>query len=297
MTTKKIISKLRINQIYSALDALKDSGWHSETIYSPKELWKGKQISFPITAYYTKKKGSALWIISGIHGEEPAGPCAIAENIDFIRKLGEEIPIVLLPLCNPHGYYKNYRYPHQKKWAENSENRSVGDSEYYLIEMIKPVKPRSYESACPESKALINYVLNLVKKYPPSVSIDLHEDSLIDKGYIYCSGTDYDLMEKVSPHILNVLRKNGIPIQTSGRTRFGEPIVHGVVLDSIDGSIDELLSSKKIVVNNRVVPGPSARVSVVVEIPAQSLPLSARINAHSAVILSLKKISKFAGLV
>lgn len=288
--------RIKIQEIYSKLDTLNDSGWHSEVVYSSKEFWKGKEIGFPIMAYVSPKIGRALWIVSGIHGEEPAGPCAIAENIDTIRKLGKDIPIVLLPLCNPHGYFKNYRYPHQKKWEEPGKNSSVGDSEFYLPELLRPVKPRSYESACPESKALTSRVLGLVKGYPPVVSVNLHEDSLLDKGYVYCSGQNRDLMGRVSKYVLNNLRKNHVKIQAFGETRFREPIVHGVVWDSVDGSIDELLSSKKIIVNNRVVSGPSSKASVVVEIPAKSLPLSARIGAHSAVIRSLKRISTLAGL-
>ncbi len=315
----KPIHRLKIEEIYSALDTLKDKdfrfsdepyieyqffrsglpkpGWQAELVYSPKEVWKGKKISFPIMAYYTKNKGPALWIISGIHGEEPAGPNAIAENIEIIRKLGEkEIPVVLLPLCNPHGYFKNYRYPHQKKWEENGENRSVGDSEFYLPDLKHPSKPRSYGRSCPESRALISKVLELAKKYPPVVSVDFHEDSLLDKGYIYCSGQNRNLMERVSKYVLNTLRKNRVKIQAFGETRFREPITHGVVLDSIDGSIDELLSARNIVVNNKVIHGPYSSASIVLETPAQSLSLSARIKAHSAVIRSLKKISEFAGL-
>jgi hypothetical protein len=302
MATKSF-HRLQIQEIYSALDTLKDSGWHSEVVYSPKELWKGKEISFPIRAYYTKKKGSALWIISGIHGEEPAGPCAIAKSIDVIKKLGEEIPIVLLPLCNPHGYYKNFRYPNQKKWAEHEQNQSVGDSEFYLPDFIKPSKPRANKPSCPESRALISKVLELAKKYPTVVSVDLHEDNLLNAGYVYYYGTDYGLMKKVSVYVLNILDKNSIKINMGGITRFNEPIVNGAVINSPlsanmpkDGSTDELLSSKKIIVNSRVVRGPSSKVSVVVETPAKSLPLNARINAHSAVIRSLGRISKLAGL-
>lgn len=300
----KPIHRLAIEEIYSALDHLKESGWHSEVIYSPKEVWKGKEISFPIKAYSSPKAGRALWIISGIHGEEPAGPCAIAENVDAIRKLGEEIPIVLLPLCNPHGYFKNFRYPRQKEWAEHGKNQSVGDSEFYLPDFIKPSKPRANKPACPESEALITKVLELTRTYPPILSVDLHEDALLNKGYAYYYGIDYDLMEKVSKYVLNILDGAGIRINMGGETRFHEPIVNGAVINSRlsenmpkDGSIDELLSSKKIIVNNRVVPGPSARVSVVVETPAKSLSLSARIKAHSAIIRSLGRISKFVGLV
>lgn len=291
----KPIPRLKIQKIYSALNSLKDSGWHCETVYSPKEVWKGKEVSFPIMAYTSPKAGKALWLISGIHGEEPAGPCAIAKNIDTIQKLGAEIPVVLLPLCNPHGYFKNYRYPNQKKWSEHGKNQSVGDSEFWLPELLRPVKPRSYESACPESSALINYVVNLVKIYPPAVSIDLHEDNLIDKGYIYCSGQNNNLARQISKYVLNTLRRNHVRIQACGKTRFGEPIFDGVISDAVDGSIDELLSSKKIIVNNRVVPGPSSEVSIVVETPA-SLPLDFRIGAHSAVIRSLKRIGKLADL-
>jgi hypothetical protein len=45
-----------------------------------------KKIALPIIALRTPKKGKALWVISGIHGEEPAGPNAISDRkaIEFL---------------------------------------------------------------------------------------------------------------------------------------------------------------------------------------------------------------------
>jgi hypothetical protein len=69
-------------------------------------------------------------------------------------------------------------------------------------------------------------------------------------------------------------RKSGIPIRESGRTRFDEPIVDGVISRDDkgqpirDGSIDELLAANEIFVDGKKASGPAAGPVIVVETPA-----------------------------
>jgi len=93
-------------ELLSQFFKLKEAGWIAEKVYDSKSLDEFG-INLPSFCFKTKKKGKALWILSGIHGEEPAGPNAIAENIAFLIELGKKIPIVLFPLCNPVGYVLN----------------------------------------------------------------------------------------------------------------------------------------------------------------------------------------------
>ena len=90
--------RLPLKELYRAHEALAGQArWIMETVYTDQGL--------PIRVMRTKEKGPAIWILAGIHGEEPAPPDAVAENLDKIDALAAKgIPIVLFPLCNPVGY-------------------------------------------------------------------------------------------------------------------------------------------------------------------------------------------------
>ncbi len=92
----------------------------------------GTSVPLPIVALRSPVKGPAIWILAGIHGEEPAGPNAVAAAIDDIAKLGEHRPVVLLPLLNPHGYARNWRYLNVAEYSESVDGQSVGDSSHLL---------------------------------------------------------------------------------------------------------------------------------------------------------------------
>ena len=137
VSTYKKDGRMSIIEIYRKLSRLKDSRWIKEILCSQRiDLKENKRKSLPILAFRTRKKGDALWIIAGIHGEEPAGVNAIAKNIRFLNKLAKKIPIVLLPLCNPSGYRRDWRYPTLKRVDDKIaqiEIPSVGASEHFLI--------------------------------------------------------------------------------------------------------------------------------------------------------------------
>src|SRR5271157_5247285 len=100
-----------IKILYKSFLSLPDHSWIIEPIDNHIIEEGKKKMIFPVLSLRTKKKGKAVWIISGTHGEEPAGPIAISENINFIKKLSSQgIPFVILPLSNPSGYYRHWRY-------------------------------------------------------------------------------------------------------------------------------------------------------------------------------------------
>src|SRR5262249_44811972 len=145
----------------------------------------GSTVELPILSYRTPKKGAAVWIIGGIHGEEPAGPNAVGEAIPYILHLGIDVPGVGLPVCNPLRYHSSWRYLNQKRWAPGGGEQSAGDSEHVLPDPKTPDRARSPSALSPESAALVNHVIALARDYPPVMTVDLHEDDLIDEGYIY----------------------------------------------------------------------------------------------------------------
>jgi hypothetical protein len=141
------------------------------------------------------------------------------------------------------------------------------------------------------------FVLRLAESYPPQLVLDLHEDELsTDGGYIYSQGSDA-AGDPVGAEIIRLLQASGIPIRTSGRTRFDEPIVGGVIsrddkgLPIRDGSIDELLASPEVLVDGRKIRGPGAPTVIVVETPAFSgSRLELRVAAQSTVLRNLREL-------
>jgi hypothetical protein len=277
--------------LHAAFSALEKAGWISEVVTVSKHRRGGKDLALPILSYCTPQQGPAVWIIGGIHGEEPAGPNAIAAGIPHIEELGRDMPVVLLPVCNPLGYAFNWRYLNMPQWQEGGMEQSVGDSEHMLPDPKNPGAARRSAALSPESEALTRHALELAKCYPLMLSINLHEDNRIDKGYIYSQGGAKD---PVAQKIVELISSAGIAIQKSGKTRFGEKITHGIVGRESDGSIDELLSAEKVIVDGKTMPGPAAKTAIVIETPAGALPLARRREAHLAILKNLKTLAKMA---
>ena len=275
----------QLTQRYRSL--AQEHGWVEETIYAYPD-----EPALAIRAWRTGKGGEALWIIAGIHGEEPAGPNAIANNLDTLVRLAEEgVPIVLIPLSNPKAYRNNWRYPNTPERDWRKGGYSVGDAEYLLPDLEQGTRPRAAGPSGPETQALTQYVLALAAAYPPRLVLDLHEDELSTAGgYIYSQGTRPD-DNPVGTEVIRLLETTGIPIRLDGRTRFGEPIVNGVISRDDgggpirDGSIDELLASPVVFVNGEQRAGPAAATVIVAETPAfAGSQFALRVAAQGAVV-------------
>jgi hypothetical protein len=275
----------QLSQRYAALAAR--HGWRQETVHAYVDD-PGAEIS----AWRTGRSGEALWILSGIHGEEPAGPNAIADNLDALAALAEAgVPVVLLPLCNPRAYRSNWRYPNTPERDWRKGGYSVGDAEYLLPGLDDPAQPRAAAPPGPDTAALTRYVLDLARDYPPRLVLDLHEDELsTEGGYIYSQGTRPD-DSPAGAEIIRLLQSAGIPIRRSGLTRFGEPIAGGVISRDADGapirdgSIDELLSAATVRVDGASARGPAAPTVIVVETPAfAGSRFELRVAAQGAVV-------------
>ncbi|MEX0896761.1 MAG: succinylglutamate desuccinylase/aspartoacylase family protein [Steroidobacteraceae bacterium] len=273
-----------IESLYRSWLGLIDQGWQAESIVQSAP--EGTSASLPIIALRSPKSGPALWILAGIHGEEPAGPNAVAAAIDEIARLGAERPVVLLPLLNPHGYARNWRYLNAAVYSESVDGQSVGDSSHLLPSAEDPSRPRAAAASSAEADAITAFILARAKDYPPIYSIDLHEDNLIDEGYVYSQGMRGE-NDPLAIGAVEVLKENGVPIKLSGKTRFDEPIAGGIIGPVVDSSIDELMSADRVLAGGCQRPGPAARTVLVFETPAAALPLERRIAAHAALIRRL----------
>jgi hypothetical protein len=273
-----------IESLYDSYQSLVGHGWTLEVLASTQP--DGALDPLPILAFRSPLKGSAVWILAGIHGEEPAGPNAIAETIEDIAALGRRRPVVLLPLLNPHGYARNWRYLNVPVYSESIDGQSVGDSSHRLPSTDDPGRARAATASSSEAEAITAFILRQIADYPPACSIDLHEDNLIDEGYVYSQGAK-GAADPLAIEAVAVLKDAGVPIKMDGETRFGESIAGGIIGPVVDSSIDELMSSPIVIANGRPSEGPAAPTVLVFETPAAALPLPRRVRAHVALIRRL----------
>lgn len=273
--------RMPVLQLLETYLGLTRHGWQLDVIAYSKPPGTAEEL--PIIALRSPSPGSAIWILSGIHGEEPAGPNAVAEAIDDLAALGDSVPVVLMPLCNPHGYARNWRYLNMPIYSATVEGQSVGDSSHLLPDPDDPERPRATHASSPEADALTRYVVRLAETYPPRYSIDLHEDDLISEGYVYSQG-ERAAEDALAQKAVAVLRDNGIPIKVEGRTRFGEEIVGGIIGPVTDSSIDELIGAGEILVDGRIRKGPAAGTVLTFETPAKDVALAQRKAAHLALL-------------
>lgn len=270
-----------IEALYRASLRLVEKGWTAEVVATSSPA--GATAGLPIIALRSPKRGPAIWILAGIHGEEPAGPNAVAAAIDDIALLGEHRAVVLMPLLNPQGYARNWRYLNVATYSESVDGQSVGDSSHLLPCPEDPERPRAAAASSPEAGAITAWILARQAEYPALISLDLHEDNLIDEGYVYSQGAAGAADEQAKVAVA-VLRDQGIPIKMDGKTRFDEPIERGIIGPVTDSSIDELMSARGVVVSGAAKPGPGAATVLVLETPAAALPLARRISAHAALL-------------
>ena len=273
-----------IDVLYRTALGLVDKGWRAEVIAQSAPA--GTSAPLPIIALRSPKAGPAVWILAGIHGEEPAGPNALAATIEDIAALGASRPVVLMPLLNPQGYARNWRYLNVPVYSETIDGQSVGDSSHLLPADKDPSQPRAAAASSPEAAAITAFVLRHQADYPVAVSIDLHEDNLINEGYVYSQGVEGE-KDPLAAAAVGVLTESGVPLKMDGTTRFDEPISQGIVGPVTDSSIDELLSATRVVVEGAVRAGPAAHTVLVFETPAAALSLEHRVAAHAALIRRL----------
>lgn len=272
------------------LKLVENYGWKSELLYSIKIKTAKGEVDVPVYCFLSPKEGQSIWLLTGIHGEEPAGPNAVARQIDLIGKLGQTIPMVLMPMLNPAGYYRNWRYHHIET---SMERLNVTDCRHLTPDPKDPSKPRIKKPVHEIANTVTKYILELLKKYPPVLFFDLHEDELIE-GYIYSQGY-LSANDPVGAKVVKILVENGMPLKMSGSTRFdGEKIINGLVVDEngkriCDGSVDEFIANEKYFNEQGVlVSKPYAKTSIVVETPSNgALSLDNRVKAHESIITNL----------
>jgi len=287
--------RLPVDELFSAFNRLENEfGWEKEIVHSQVlETSQGKR-EFPICCFQTPAKGPAFWLFAGVHGEEPAGPNAIAAEIGYLAKLGREIPMIVFPLCNPFGYFCDWRYTNVYRDAKRG--KSVGDMDWVLAKPnVFPPEPRMKEPSCPEAKAMALAILEKSSEYPPVIFFDLHEDESLYSPYIYSQGS-LGIKDPIAHKVVEKLQEAGMPIITQGETRFKEVIHGGVVQIDHDASIDDLMSSVYYLWRNEPRKKNFAVSGIVVETPTiLEGCLGKRVEAHRKIIRQFRRYWKIAG--
>jgi hypothetical protein len=221
-----------IADIHGSCDVLLGSGWRRlEITAQVTEIGE----PLPIPAYLNSTSVDHV-LIGGIHGREPAGAVALSRYAERLADLGRGRSILLLPLLNPWGYSRHLRY--------GPSGQSVSDSDHLLGRAPAP--------ACPEAAAITAFVLEAVRINPGAAVLDLHEDPVYedpsyhlegDGSYLYVAG-DGAREHPVAGRVHRCLEASAFPLVMEGVTRFGERLVDGFIVDTEDGSIDELLARK-----------------------------------------------------
>jgi hypothetical protein len=222
-----------VADLHKAYDKLVEAGWRKVQV---AEQLMASGPAFPICAYFSRPQANRV-ILGGIHGREPAGAIAIAGFVDRLIELGCEKSILVMPLLNPWGYHHHQRY--------GPNGRSVSDSDHRL--------GRAPHPACPEAAAITAYLMEQAGLAPSAAVLDLHEDPIYEApdyrfegrgSYFYATGigaAKHPLTQRIAAY----LRACPLPLVKDGLTRFGEVLHDGLIVDSEDGSVDELLAKLK----------------------------------------------------
>ena len=256
-------------EVLSAFDPLRLAGWREIEIATQSAPSGG---TLPIRAYVSAEPVDAV-LIGGIHGREPAGALALARYVPRLLKRRGTPGLLVMPLLNPWGYLHHIRY--------GPSGASVSDSDHLLGRLPGP--------ACPEAAAITAFVMDGVRIRPGAAVLDLHEDPVYEApdyrfegsgSYMYVTG-EGAMAHPASRRVRDCLDRSRLPLVREGLTRFGERLTDGIIVDTADGSIDELLA-------RRVGCSPVITVENLLHAP-DSPPLAQRVEVYLDVLEAFLK--------
>lgn len=264
-----------------------DWGWDVSVVCEmPVPDSNGKEVMLPVLRFRTPHTGKALWVLAGVHGEEPAGPNAFAEEIATMAAVGASgIPMVFFPLCNPAGYVRNWRYPNE--YRDITKEQSISAADHVLLDPHNQTAPRLPQPKSPLAGEFMTAVIELLEAYTPHLVIDHHEDEDLTNAGAYLYNYNQDpshAPDSVARAVVNIIRKHDLEIIMEGKTRFEQDIVEGIVHGAQDESVDEFFAASAMFWDGIVVPKAAAASVVVVENPVVGIPLAQRVAAHREII-------------
>ncbi|MBC2607686.1 M14 family metallopeptidase [Pelagicoccus albus] len=149
-----------------------------------------------------------LYLSSGIHGDEPAGPLALLELLES-GLLPRDTDIAIVPLINPTGI-KAKKRENDNGWDLNRDFRY----------------PKN-----PETQAVREFIIS---QAPFHLSVALHEDWESSGFYMYCITPDGD--DRLPRKILNEVKKEG-PLEPETEID-GHPAENGLITRPADFDLE-----------------------------------------------------------
>jgi len=216
-----------------------------------------------VMAFYQEGKTVPVVILSGIHGEEPAGPQAIMETLPF---LSPDLTCLIIPQANLDGLSERIRF---------------GTSPYLGVR---------------GNFMFVRELIDWIVDEEPAFVLDLHEDDgspvaqgqaidgdLIDLAalngvYLYQHGGNL----QVQRALIAMLANNQVPLLSAWESRFGEKVEGALIQAVEDDSIDDWIWQE------------TGVPVTVVETPAM-WPLRARVNVHKLILWHIEDLIREAG--
>jgi hypothetical protein len=174
---------------------------------------------------------------------------------------------------------------------------SISDSSHYLPDLRDPSRPRRAVPISRVAAKVTDFVLRNMASHPPLIAIDLHEDEdspRRNRSYLYSQGP---LMERdpLARAVIAILRRGQIPPVKAGLTVSDETIIDGIVTHRrhrpiLDGSIDELFGTPRLIRDGRATEKKPAKTVLVLETPIKGISLGERVQVHSSIVTRLQDL-------
>jgi len=243
--------------------AARAHGWAVEEIHPAPKLILG--LTRPASQHTQNAKRKThhhprIYISTGIHGDEPAGPLAVRQLLEA-NAWPPGVDIWLCPCLNPTGFARNRR--------ENAEGVDLN---------------RDYRE--PKAAETVAHVAWLKRQPSFDVCLCLHEDWEAHGFYLYEQNPDGhpSLAGAMIAHLARVC-----PIDTS-ETIEGRPAQNGIIRPNLDPRLRPQWPEAFFLLTHK------ARLTYTLEAPSD-FPLPARVAALvTGVQTALEAISKPAGL-
>jgi hypothetical protein len=285
-----------LHVLYEKYFSLVKEGWKVEKVCVQEEKQpNGDILELPIYAFISPKMRAGpewtFWHFGVIHGEEPASAEASYNQIDVFKSLPDYgIPTVAIFMMNPSAYHRDWRYFNQYRRPNTGPNfgQSVGDCEHLVPHTFFRNIPRRFRPNNMIGDTIARWVLDVSQVYKPLLVMDHHEDEFQknifsrnwDSYYSYAYG-DRRILNRICPQLAKILEKSGHPIQQQYETRFHEKAENGFVINSMDGSIDQLFAEDKWIDHGKLIDKcPSKAVFVLETVIHHENPQSISERAH-----------------
>lgn len=277
----------------------KEFGWTKNLLFTQTVSLRNRRTeSIPIYCYSTANTGPATWLVATLHGrKEQAATMAVASQIDYIARLGQETPMVVIGFLNAN-YIKDQRFPDK---VPGWKRTSLCDFDHLVPRSPKKLLPRSKTPSNPYAEILGREFLQLLKTFPAQMLIDLHEDfpwphevNGYGKAHIYSDGIlGWD--DPVAKACVATLKENDIDLRENTHNGYVEK-TKGGISTMYNGSLENLFASDTLIINGTAQSGPRTPVCVTIETPTQhqgvDISMAKRIQAQAAIIKSLPELLK-----